>query len=43
MGAAYANLILNISLFIAMFITVTRVCKPDLPWLDLKAIFRRVK
>jgi len=43
MGAAYANLILNISLFIAMFITVTRVCKPDLPWLDFRAIFSRVK
>jgi len=43
MGAAYANLILYILMFIAMFITVTRVCKPDLPWLNFKAIFSRVK
>ena len=41
MGAAYANLIMYAFLFIALFITVNRVCKLNLPWLNFKAIFVR--
>ena len=43
MGAAYANLIMYILLFITLFITVIKVCKPELPWLNFKAIFRAGK
>ena len=39
MGAAYANLITYIGLFITLFITVIKVCKLELPWLNFKAIF----
>ena len=43
MGAAYANLIMYAFLFIALFITVNRVCKLNLPWLNFKAIFVRTQ
>lgn len=43
MGAAYANLIVYIGLFITLFITVIRVCKLDLPWLNFKSIFNAGK
>jgi O-antigen/teichoic acid export membrane protein len=43
MGAAYANLIMYAVLFVALFITVNRVCRLQLPWLDLRAIFRKEK
>ena len=43
MGAAYANLLTYIGLFITLFITVSRMCKLDLPWLNFKAIFNAGK
>lgn len=43
MGAAYANLIMYLFLFIALFITVINVCNLHLPWLNFKAIFKRSK
>ncbi|MBL0055606.1 MAG: polysaccharide biosynthesis C-terminal domain-containing protein [Chitinophagaceae bacterium] len=43
MGAAYANLMMYGILFITLFITVNRVCRLQLPWLDLRAIFGKGK
>ena len=43
MGAAYANLIMYAFLFIALFITVNRVCHLQLPWLNFRFIFARTK
>jgi O-antigen/teichoic acid export membrane protein len=40
MGAAYANLITYFILFISIFITVQRVLKINMPWLQFKEIFR---
>lgn len=38
MGAAYANLLTYFILFIAIFITVKRVLKIDMPWFEFKTI-----
>jgi O-antigen/teichoic acid export membrane protein len=43
MGAAYANLIMYSFLFTSLFITVNRVCKLQLPWLQFRAIFKNAK
>lgn len=43
MGAAYANFIMYALLFISLFITVNRVCKLQLPWLQFGKIFARAK
>ncbi len=43
MGAAYANLVTYAVLFITLFITVNRVCKLQLPWLQFGAIFKGTK
>ncbi len=43
MGAAYANFITYAILFVALFITVNRVCGLQLPWLQFRAIFKRTK
>ena len=41
MGAAYANIITYSTLFIALFITVNRVCKLQLPWIQFNKIFAK--
>ncbi len=43
MGASYANFIMYALLFISLFITVNRVCKLQLPWLQFGKIFVRAK
>ena len=43
MGAAYANLIMYVVLFVTIFITVNRVCNLNLPWLQFDKIFTKVK
>ena len=41
MGAAYANLITNLILFITIFIAVNKLFKFQFPWLDYKLLFKR--
>lgn len=41
MGAAYANFVIYVILFISLFATVNRVCNLQLPWLRFGAIFKR--
>ena len=41
MGAAYANLLTYFILFIAIFVTVNRLFKLQLPWFDFKMIFNK--
>ena len=43
MGAAYANFITYSVLCITLFITVSRVCNLQLPWLQFRRIFARTK
>lgn len=40
-GAAYANLLTYFIIFVALFITVNRVCKLQLPWLRFRQVFKR--
>lgn len=42
-GAAYADLLTYIILFLAMVFTVLRVTKIDLPWFDFKGLFMNNK
>ena len=43
MGAAYANLVTYVILFITLFITVNRLFKLQFPWLDYKILFSKNK
>lgn len=41
MGAAYANFITYLILFVTLFITVNRVCNLQLPWWQWRIIFKK--